>query len=219
MCRFSIPKKWKSWEVPDVVGFGSFLVTHSETWKLKLHPTLLQSHFESDMIIAWQEWFLFPLCISMKVTWLLPDKSDSVFHCVFQWKWHDYYLTRVIPLSATSCPTLSRIPSTRSQVLQFLLSEGRQSQVWVKNPYCLKISDRVRFEFKFILLENVEQGCEWECEWESERKRWQMKKQRDSSWECENVQEHTFTFTNPCSGRCCFVCFSIASNSEQGPFN
>ena len=60
MCRFSIPKKWKSWEVPDVVGFGSFLVTHSETWKLKLHLTLLQSHFESDMIIAWQEWFRCP---------------------------------------------------------------------------------------------------------------------------------------------------------------
>ena len=51
----------------------------------------------------------------------------------------------------------------------------------------------VRFEFKSILLENVEQGCEWECERESERKRWQMKKQRDSSWECENVQEPTFS--------------------------
>ena len=142
MCWFSISKKWKSWEVPDVVGLGSFLVTHSETWKLICTP-LRHCHFENDMIsdsvfrfvnqCNLHNYYLTRvLCLSMKGTWLLPDKSDSVFWCVFQWKWHNFYLTRVIPLSATSCPTLSRIPSTRSQVLQFLLSEGRQSQVWVK---------------------------------------------------------------------------------------
>ena len=81
-----------------------------------------------------------------------------------------------------------------------IVSKYRLLAVWGEaesgsnqNLYCLKISGRVRFEFKSILLENVEQGCEWECEWESERKRWQMKKQRDSSWECENVQGPTFS--------------------------
>ena len=36
------------------------------------------------------------------------------------------YLTRVMPFSETSWPTLSSTPSTRSHVLQFLLSGGRR---------------------------------------------------------------------------------------------
>ena len=42
--------------------------------------------------------------------------------------WESADLTNVIPLSATSCPSLSRIPSTRSQVLQFL--ESGEEQTW-----------------------------------------------------------------------------------------
>ena len=145
----------------------------------------------------------------MKGTWLLPDKSDSVFWCVFQWKWHNFYLTRVIPLSATSCPTLSRIPSTRSQVLQFLLSEGRQSQVWVKiysawkydqrwSEVCLKMSNK-------DVSENV-----------SERVKGSDGRWRNRETAAENVRmckNPLFHFYKPLEWRSCFVCFSIASNS------
>ena len=111
----------------------------------------------------------------MKVIWLLPDKSDSVVRDILS----------------------NSLEDPEHPVAGFAVFAvwGEAESGLNKNLLCLKISGRVRFEFKSILHKNVEQGCEWECKWESARKHWQMKKQRDSSWECENVQEPTFSLS------------------------
>ena len=140
--------------------------------------------------------------------------SDSVFRFVNQCNLLNYYLTRAIPFSVVSfnesgitftwqewfhCPRhlaqLSRgSPAPGRRFCSSCCLRGGRVRFESKSIVLENMTrGRLRFEFKSILLENVKQGCEWECERESERKRWQMEKQRDSSWECENVQEPTFS--------------------------
>ena len=76
---------------------------------------------------------------TIKTTWLMVNLSFGAFQS--QQHHRDNNLTRVIPLSATSCPTLSRIPRTRSQVLQFFPSEGEQGLSLIKIGFYAMIGD------------------------------------------------------------------------------